>query len=391
MVISWIEGPAFKQGLVSPKIFRKLVRPMAYLLARNDPEKVHKMALEALVDGIDIVDEVSDQFDFPRLYVDLCGQKVMPFGPAAGLDKNGVALTPLSKLFGFVEWGTVFVNPRPGNKKPRLYADEENNLAYNAQGFPHDGIEVAEENAKGYRELGGTTPLITNVCGPPLDPEKEGISISKALDIAREEVRTLVTRLNPYSDGFVLNHSSPNTETLKFLKTPETSREYAEFMRGIIGKGKLLLKKESPYDDNSRERDEYLSRVGAFLEGGGDGIVAVNTYPVGRDKIPVSEWGPDVAGVSGEFLQDYRQRAIKDFREAFGNKPLVVGVGGIGPGEVWPAFEAGANVVEAYTSSMFNGFGIIPEMAREVVQKLQERGYDSLADFQRDKGFTFAA
>jgi len=378
----WVEKGAFKKSLTSPRVFRNIVRPAAYRRAGGDPENVHEMALEALNEYLDIVKQVSPKFDVPNLHVDVCGKDIMPFGPAEGLDKNGVALRSLSEIFGFVPFGTVVVNPREGNPRPRVATDESKEIAYNAQGFPSEGLEVAKENARRYREQEGKKPLLASVCGIPPSPQE--------LDVAYKELETLATGLGPYSDGIIWNPFSPNTDALKLLRTKEVFRESAGLIKKIIG-DKLLLVKMGPYDDDISKREEWLSLISGFLGGGGDGIVAVNTYMIPREDVPSEGWGYPLAGASGKFLQDpeknYRQRAITDFREAFGKKPFVIGVGGIDSAdEAFAAFEAGANVVAGYTPYIFNGFGIISKIAKGVEKKLNRKGYHTLREFQREMG-----
>ena len=374
-MIEWLEREMFRKSLTNPVVFKNFVRRVAYGLAGGDPEKVHEMALEALREYSDVVKEVSGNFDFPNLHVDVCGKDVMPFGPAEGLDKNGVALNSLAEIFGFVPWGTCVVPQRDGNKRPRVAMDEKNEIGYNAQGFPHLGLDAAEDKVK---EYSGLKSLLSSVCGIPPSPEK--------IDVAYGELEILTARLAPYSDGIIWNPFSPNTDALKLLRTKEVFTKSAGLVRKIIG-DKLLLVKMGPYDDNSEKRNEWLSLAEAFLEGGGDGIVAVNTYMIPKEQVPSKDWGYPVAGASGKFLPDYRQRAITDFRQAFGKKPFLIGVGGIDSAEeAFAAFEAGANVLAAYTPYIFNGFGLLPQIAKGVEKKLQERGYKTLREFQKDKG-----
>ncbi len=122
-MFSWIEKKVFEKSLKNPRFFANVVRPLLYKIARGDPEQVHEMALNALNTYKDVVKKVSHAFYFPDLEINLKGHIVMPFGTAAGLDKNGDALIPLSYLFGFQETGTVVVSPREGNARPRLAVD----------------------------------------------------------------------------------------------------------------------------------------------------------------------------------------------------------------------------------------------------------------------------
>ncbi len=332
------------------------------------------MALEAMVAYEDVIKDSAKDFNFPELYVNVAGKQVMPFGTAAGLDKNGDALSPLSHLFGFLEWGTVVVQPRPGNNRPRVAVDEAANEVYNAQGFPHKGLEYALNKAALYHAQGGKAPLLTSICGIPPQPEQ--------LDIAYQELDTLIEKLNIYSDGFVWNPFSPNTGALKALRTPSEFRKSAELLSKKVG-SKLKLVKMGPYDNEETKRKEWLGLVDAWMQGGGDGIVAVNTYMVPKEQVPSKDWGYPSAGRSGTFLQDYRQRAIKDTRAAF-PKAFIAAAGGIDSGEqAWNAFVEGANVLEGYTPYTFKGFGLIIEMATYVANKLRNLGYRSLQEYQR--------
>jgi len=379
VMLKGVERVAFKKSLTSPMAFRKIVRPAAYKRAEGDPEIVHEMALEALNNNLDIVKEVSESFDFPSLHVDICGKDVMPFGPAEGLDKNFLVTYALSQMFGIVTGGTVVVDQRDGNPPPRVVMDVSSGIGYNAQGFPSGGLNVAKGNLRLYREQGGERPVISSICGLP---ERNG---EPDLNNSYRELETLATELGPDSDGIVWNPFSPNTDALKLLRTREVFEESAGLIRKIIG-DKLLLVKMGPYDDISKSQ-EWLSLITGFMKGDGDGIVAVNTYMIPKENVPSEEWGYDRAGASGKFLQEYRQRAITDFRQEFGKEKFVIGVGGIDSAEeAFAAFEAGANALAAYTPYIFSGFGLLPQIAKGVERKLKDRGYDTLKDFQKELG-----
>ena len=381
-MIDFFERKIFKKCLESPAFFRTIGYRLAYLSSENDPEKVHERALELLNKYQDVVEKISHDFDFPSLHIDIAGKSVMPFGNAEGMDKNGVALYPLSKLFGFVTMGTVPLNARGGNPRPRVFIDRKNGNGYNAQGFPSKGKKVAMENVKIYREKGGEKPLLVNVCGMPISEKDIGSSY--------EELENLVTDFAPYSDGIIWNPFSPNTAALGILRTPEVFRNSAEIISKKAG-GKLKLVKMGPYDDNEKERSKWLSLVDSFLEGGGDGIVAVNTYTVPKEKIPSAKWGYPSAGVSGRFLQDFRQRAITDSRKNFGKDIFIISTGGIDSAdEARRAFEAGANAIAGYIQYILNGFGLIKKMAGELEEKLRFEKYNSLKEFQKSRPYNFA-
>lgn len=178
--MGFIEKWAFERGLTDTKFFRNVARRAAYLRNGWDPESVHEMALKKLNEYEDVIIENANLFYHPRLCVRLAGHKVMPFGTAAGLDKNGDALYPLSHVFGFLEPGTVVLKPREGNKRPRMAVDSKNRNVYNAHGFPSKGLDYFLDSVKRYRERGGEAPLLVSICGIPPSADK--------IDVAYEEL-----------------------------------------------------------------------------------------------------------------------------------------------------------------------------------------------------------
>jgi dihydroorotate dehydrogenase len=372
----WIEKKAFKIGLKSTRFFRKVVRRAAYSRAGGDPERVHELALESLNEHLNVIEEVSRDFDFKDLHVQVAGWYTMPFGTAPGLDKNGDALRPLSKLFGYLKPGTIIVPEREGNSRPRVAIDEKLDEIYNAQGFPSKGLEYFLEKLRQHRILGIDGPLIPSVCGLPLEEN---------LSNAYKELENILRKIFPYVDGIEWNPFSPNTQALTALRTSSEFKRSAKLIKSLIGP-KLTVVKMGPYDDNEEQKSEWLKLAEAFLDGGGDGLTAVNTYKVPKEKIPSENWGYQSAGRSGTFLQDYRQRALKDARTNFPNA-FIFATGGIDSAEqAWNALQY-ADALEGYTPYTFKGFGLILEMAEGIRGKLKENGYKTLREFLASRKF----
>jgi dihydroorotate dehydrogenase len=367
-----IERLGLKLSLTSPVFFSEFARPFAYYRANGDAENVHKKALELLVEHVDIVRSVGHLFQYPALKTAFCGKEVMPFGTSAGLDKNADALEPLSYLFGFQEFGTVVMNPREGNKQPRVAADILNRNLYNAQGFPSKGLEHALANVRQYRERGGKGVLLASICGLPPAPDQ--------IDIARDELRSLATAFEPYVDGIVWNPFSPNTAALKSLRTPEEFKRNAD----IIAKAastKSRFVKLGPYENCAEEREPWLALARAWIQGGGTGFVAVNTKMVPSDKVPLQNWGYPSAGKSGRALQEHRDRAVCYLRNNFPDATIIA-TGGIDNGdEAWKAFQLGANVFAGYTPYTFDGFGLQRKIAMGIQEHLEMHGYSKLAGY----------
>ncbi len=110
-------------------------------LHRLDPETAHGLSIKALTSGLA---PTPGPVMSERLRTQLAGIDLPnPVGLAAGFDKNGEALTPLSRAgFGFIEVGAVTPRPQPGNPKPRLFRLTEDRAAINRFGFNNEGMEV---------------------------------------------------------------------------------------------------------------------------------------------------------------------------------------------------------------------------------------------------------
>ena len=99
-------------------MLEKLYKKIFPILNFVPPELAHNLAIKFFSKYIKTI-EKDDQI----LNSNVCNlQFSNPIGLAAGFDKNGEAYNGLLSLgFGFVEIGTVTLNPQIGNKKPRIF------------------------------------------------------------------------------------------------------------------------------------------------------------------------------------------------------------------------------------------------------------------------------
>ncbi len=361
------------RSLFSPEFFKTSVRPLLFDKAGGDPELVHEMVV-GLLDRYRLPSKtLSAFFRAPKqLMIDVNGQTLVPFGTSGGLDKNGDALESLSHVFGFMEPGTILVDPRAGNDRPRVAVDEKNLDVYNALGFPSKGVDYVLSKLMQYRKSNNKTPVYANVCGLPISEEN-------AIDVAMDQMKILLTKLSPYVDGFVWNPASPNTSALKLLRNAEVFRGTAELMKDCAPE-KLRLVKLWPYEPE--ENTFAVNLVKSFVEAGGHGTVVVNTKPFPKNDIPAASWGYPTGGRSGKFLKDYRLRATKEMRLALPDA-VIVSCGGIYDGDdAYETFKAGANMIEGYTPYIFYGLGLVRELERGVVSRLREDGFKSLGELE---------
>lgn len=252
-----------------------------------------------------------------------------PVGLAAGFDKNGVLVPVLPALgFGFVEIGSVTLEPQPGNPRPRMFRLPVEKALINRMGF----------NSLGAREVArilASQPKPSVPLGINLGLNK-GVS---PVDAPSAYARTF-SLLKAFGDYFVINVSSPNTPGLRAL---QTAKDLASILAAVQSSNpghKPVLVKLSP-----DLADEDLKECVHASEASAAGFVVGNTT-IAHDG--------EKGGLSGAPL---KARALELTRKvrALTKLPLV-GAGGIASAaDARERLDAGADLVQLYTGLVYGG------------------------------------
>lgn len=265
-----------------------------------------------------------------------------PVGLAAGFDKTCRVLGPLLDIgFGFVVGGTVTLQPRPGNARPRLFRNPAQRALVNALGFPGDGVDAAERRL---RRLG--------------DRYRGRVLVSVA-GTETSEVVECHRRLEPWVAGVELNISSPNTAGLRVFQEPDRLRELIRALGG--GKRKPLLVKMPRL--TGTDGIAKVVRLGrAAVDAGADGLVVANTLPVEDRRLAVGR-----GGLSGAPLFASTEAAVAAVRKALPAHAAVVACGGVFAAQDVRALKsAGADAVQLYTAFIYEGPGLPGRICREL-------------------------
>ena len=114
-----------------------------------DAERVHEevsglMALAAPIPGAAAIISLLTGTGGEKLEKTVFGIKFSnPIGLAAGFDKDGKLISVLPGLgFGFLEIGSVTLEPQSGNPKPRLFRLVEQGAIVNRMGFNSEGARA---------------------------------------------------------------------------------------------------------------------------------------------------------------------------------------------------------------------------------------------------------
>jgi dihydroorotate dehydrogenase len=282
-----------------------------------------------------------------------------PIGLAAGFDKDCEMSRALFQLgFGYLTLGTVTLNPREGNTKPRIWRRPGNSLL-NSMGLPNVGaqrIATSLSRVRKSTKLDGT--LIASV---------SGLSVKEFVECYHQ--------IEPFTDGIELNISSPNTEGVRIFQDPQTLSELLEEVGKVRNPEKSIWVKIPPYF-NEKERENVLELVEVCIRKAVDGITAINTKRIQEPRASIG-----TAGLSGPPIFEDMIRIVGEVYNQTEGKIPINACGGISSSkDVWRALGSGASSVQLYTGLIYEGPALISKLNRGLIQLLEKSKLNSISE-----------
>jgi dihydroorotate dehydrogenase len=272
-------------------------------------------------------------------------------GLAGGVDKNAEHLRTWQRLgVGFIEIGTVTPYSQKANPGKVVDRDWDNQNLWNRMGFPNHGAEEVYFNLLSEKPH-LKVPVFVNI----------GKNRSRSNEEAEVDYIYLADRFSAVADAFVINVSSPNTQGLRSLQSPEFLRNLLQKLEKITA-GKPLLVKLSP----DMEPKDFEDCLEASALGGASGFILTNTTLSRPSQSPF----PKEGGLSGRSLADLSKKHLKmavDFLGQHRDEFLLVSVGGVlSPDDVKERLALGADLVQTYSALVFQG----PQFFRKTAEVL---------------------
>ena len=341
-----------------------LARPFVF---RLDAETAHGLTIKALASGLAPRCAMPND---PRLAVRLFDLDFPnPVGVAAGLDKNAEAPDGLLGLgFGAVEVGTVTPRPQAGNPKPRLFRLIEDRAVINRFGFNNEGHAAMRARLEARRGRGGLV----------------GVNIGANKD-SDDRIADYVAGISAFADlasWFTVNVSSPNTPGLRDLQARD---QLAELLTRVLAARDEIAA-------TGARRVPVLLKIAPDMVDAGladvaevalatkiDGLVVSNTT-LDRKGLADTVRAREAGGMSGRPLFHRSTVVLARMRRLVGPELPIVGVGGIDCGEAaWEKIAAGANLIQVYSSLVYEGPGLVEKILRHLSARLTRDRLPSLS------------
>jgi len=339
------------------------------MLKQMDAERAHDLSVRTLARGMGPTLPPPDD---PAMGLTVWGKRFLnPLGLAAGYDKNAMVPDACLRMgLGHVEVGGITPRPQEGNDPPRLFRLPEDGAIINRMGLNNEGMIAA------YQRLSKRNRWE--------DRGFVGVNMAKNADTpndrAADDYGMLAALLHPHCDFMVLNLSSPNTEGLRELQSPDSLRAIIRRVRAATpADAPPLLLKMSP-DLSETEMDD-LAAVITDPETRLDGLICVNTTTTRPDGL-INPAKAEAGGLSGKPIKELSLARLRAMADRLYGKVTLVSVGGVDcAADVIERMRAGAHLVQIYTALVYCGHRLIPLIKDDILEAMKEQGLESVEGF----------
>ena len=326
-----------------------IVKPCLFAL---DPEVAHDLT-------------ISSMSSYGRVFgarAPICGRAVQiaglhfdnPIGLAAGLDKDGQAVSGFSRLgFGHIEVGTVTPKPQPGNPLPRVFRLLREQGLINRFGFNNAGIDALVRRLKEHPYKG--------ILGINIGKNKDTPNESAHLDYVH-----CLEKAAPVCDYITVNVSSPNTPGLRDLadasRILDVVKPVLDARQKVVNRRHarcpIFIKLAPDFSD-----DDLNKVLEALVAVEIDGVILTNTT-LDRSGL-TSPHRVEMGGLSGSPLSQRAEHCLQVANRTLGGRLPIISVGGVMSADACKQrISLGATLVQLYTGLIYQGPRLVKDAIR---------------------------
>lgn len=276
---------------------------------------------------------------------------------SAGFDYNARLINVLPSLsFGGVEVGSVTAKPCSGNPKPRLVRLPKSKSILVNKGLRNDGVDVIIERLKSKRKIKdfvvGVSIARSNV--------EQTVSVEEGINDYLESFKKL--NQADVGDYFTLNISCPNAFGGETFAEPVLLERLLSTLSKVSCDKPVYIK--MPINLDWPVFDHLLRVIEKFKVAG----VIIGNLNKNYSDLSIRDEAPEKyrGGLSGRPCFKLSNDLIYKTREKYGNRFTIIGSGGIfSPKDALEKLNLGADLVQLVTGMIFEGPGLIKEIAKE--------------------------
>ncbi len=294
-----------------------------------------------------------------------------PVGLSAGFDKDADLVRILPAVgFGYAELGSVTSKSYEGNPPPRLYRLPESRGLVVNYGLKNLGADEVIDKLKNVLPVDMVTGIsVAKTNSSETVSDEDGIA-----DYCRclEKLCTA-----DVGDFYTINISCPNTFGGEPFTTPDKLNKLLEHIVQVECKKPLFVK--MPVD---LAWDEFKELLDVIVDYGVDGVVIGNLTKNRESELILDEIPENIkGGISGVPTRELSNNLIEKTYQAYGERLVIVGVGGIFTAEdAYEKIKCGASLVQLITGMVYCGPQAIGQINEGLVKLLRADGYKDISE-----------
>eukprot|EP00756_Hemistasia_phaeocysticola_P045592 Hpha_TRINITY_DN19345_c0_g1::TRINITY_DN19345_c0_g1_i1::g.81125::m.81125/K00254/DHODH, pyrD; dihydroorotate dehydrogenase len=318
----------------------------------------------------------------PQLKTTVFGKELPhPLCLAAGFDRDAEAIYGCYGLgFSAVEIGSVCPQKQVGNGLPRIFRMNLDEAVIHRCGNPSRGMAVVAyflEEFRRWEQRLGFAAAEGHLLGV-------NIGRNKATDAERlrEDARIGIKIMSEPADYLAVPLPHPTHSGRRCYPSKAWLEDLADTC--IQQRAKLPPEQRRPIllkvtaDATPEERAEIAS---VALAKKVDGIIVAGGTVSRPGAVGYHYMARQPGTLGGRPVREMTTELLADLYRATGGKVLLIGSGGVSTGEdALEKIEAGATLVQLYSSLVTRGPAVVPDIKRELTLLLQKNGYADVSD-----------
>lgn len=354
--------------------YRFALKPVLFSF---DPERIHDLFLnigELLGKSSMLKALTRFAFDYENdmLRQKICGLDFRnPVGLSEGFDKDGRLINILKDVgFGFMQVGSLTLNPYDGNPRPRLKRLKKSKSIWVNYGLKNIGVEKISERLLKRKDadfLLSASVAKTN-CKATADKNcgiKDYIECFEYLNQAGA------------GDFYTINISCPNA----FGGEPFTDAKSLDELLSKMFKNKKFVKPVFIKMPIAIEWAEFEALLDVVVKYPISGVIISNLL---KDRSTIhleDELSLNGGGLSGRLLFKKANEYIVRTFKSHGDRLKIIGVGGVFSAEdAYEMIGNGASLVQLITGMLFQGPQLIGNINEGLVKLMKRDGFKSISE-----------